>query len=767
MSYLALIATLLLVLIIFGIDLVFAKQGKLHTDSTLGIRIMAICLAVIFVCRILSSGAPIYTDIFKLNLSETNPEFNSSFMCGLSVIAVWLEFMTVLFAILYPFFTHQTLFRNYAKTLGLVSVILNIAIMPTVIYAFTGTYDYTFTSFFMSLEIALTLCLCLAPYLRKDGYKIRKREWLDMLEVLLLVLVCTMPPYLLGTLFGNCYIGKVTSFGTAHIIYLFIMFVIFVVFFLLLRPRTKEFCRMVLLYMSLGLVVSFFYDYDITMFAQLSNWPLHLCNLLLILIPICLIIRCNWLYYFTLLIGVVGAFIAMLMPSYSSSLGMLSSEVVMYWLNHIFAFLMPIFIGLFGVYSRPKIKNYLISIGVFFIYFLLVVILDAALSTKTNLVDWFYVNSDYVSGLLGESISNFRKQYVWTITTRNKTLTYYPVYQILYYLVYDAASLVMYFIFIWLFNVKDTFRGIEERNKSITVEQYALRKEYGTRRLSEIMSEESKDKLVVNHLYKRYGRSSTYAVEDASFTAEAGQIIGFLGHNGAGKSTIIKCIVGMQPATSGTIEVNGYDVSKQSTLSKTQIGFVPDHYALYENLSGREYINYVADLYKVPKDERDATLSDLLKSLSMEDAIDSKINTYSHGMKQKTAIMAALIHNPKLWILDEPLTGLDPVSVYEVKECMRKHAAKGNIVFFSSHLIDVAEKLCDQIIIIKEGKILIKSPMEDIEREHADLEKFYLDMMSVPVEKKSVKDTIINTEEGSYFFGERKHKRNKEARESS
>lgn len=165
-----------------------------------------------------------------------------------------------------------------------------------------------------------------------------------------------------------------------------------------------------------------------------------------------------------------------------------------------------------------------------------------------------------------------------------------------------------------------------------------------------------------------------------------------MGHNGAGKSTTIKSLVGIQTITSGTIEVCGYDISKQPLEAKLNIGYVSDNHAVYEQLTGREYINYVADLYLVSKEDREKRIDKYVRMFNLVDAIDKEIKGYSHGMKQKIVVIASLIHNPKVWVLDEPLTGLDPASSYQIKECMREHANNGNIVFFSSHVIEVVEK---------------------------------------------------------------------------
>ena len=224
---------------------------------------------------------------------------------------------------------------------------------------------------------------------------------------------------------------------------------------------------------------------------------------------------------------------------------------------------------------------------------------------------------------------------------------------------------------------------------------------------------------------KKYG-GKKYAVKDASFEVNAGEIFGFLGTNGAGKSTIIKSLVGLQPLTSGKMTICGYDVERQSVETKKRIGFVPDHYALYEKLTGREYINYIARLYGVEKEERDELIAHFLNIFELASAFDNQMKTYSHGMKQKVAIIAALIHTPPIWILDEPLTGLDPNSIFQVKETMKQYAARGNVVFFSSHIMDVVEKLCDRVAIIKKGEIITTQKVSDIVALGIPLEDYYM-----------------------------------------
>lgn len=232
--------------------------------------------------------------------------------------------------------------------------------------------------------------------------------------------------------------------------------------------------------------------------------------------------------------------------------------------------------------------------------------------------------------------------------------------------------------------------------------------------------------LNVSHLYKKYHGAENYTVEDFSMNLTGGKIYGFLGKNGAGKSTIIKSIVGIHGFEKGIIEICGHNVTEEAMEAKKDTGFVPDNYALYENLTGRQYIGYIADLFEVDKSVRKEREDDLVKRLELTARYDKPMKTYSHGMKQKITIIAALIHEPKVWILDEPMTGLDPNSIYQIKECMRQHAKKGNIVFFSSHIIDVVKTLCDDVIIIKHGKLVEEIDLNEHPERRDTLEKGFL-----------------------------------------
>lgn len=221
------------------------------------------------------------------------------------------------------------------------------------------------------------------------------------------------------------------------------------------------------------------------------------------------------------------------------------------------------------------------------------------------------------------------------------------------------------------------------------------------------------------------------AVDNISLEIKDGEIFGFLGPNGAGKTTTIKMLTGITKQDSGTIEINGVDTVKDPLKSKRQFGYVPDSPDMFLRLSGLEYLNFMADIYKVDKDKRKEKITELSKMLDMENALGDKIQSYSHGMRQKIVLMGALLHDPAVWILDEPLTGLDPKSAYLLKEMMRKHADSGKTVFFSTHVLEVAEKICDRVAIVNKGKILFCGTLEEI-REHfkqnESLEKMFLEM---------------------------------------
>lgn len=236
----------------------------------------------------------------------------------------------------------------------------------------------------------------------------------------------------------------------------------------------------------------------------------------------------------------------------------------------------------------------------------------------------------------------------------------------------------------------------------------------------------------LSHVSKTYAKSKK-AVDDLSLHVPAGTIMGFIGPNGAGKTTALKMIAGILKPDEGQITVGGHDIVKEPLLAKEQFGFVFDNPDFFLQLKGIEYLKFIGDIYRVNQESRETIIENLSTELEMKDALNDKIQSYSHGMRQKIMIMGVLLHNPKLWILDEPLTGLDPQSSFKLKQIMREHADTGKTVFFSTHVLEVAEKLCDKIAIINHGKILYTGTLSDLKDQYPNrsLEDIFLEVTSL------------------------------------
>jgi len=234
----------------------------------------------------------------------------------------------------------------------------------------------------------------------------------------------------------------------------------------------------------------------------------------------------------------------------------------------------------------------------------------------------------------------------------------------------------------------------------------------------------------IKDLSKSYNKSGIKAVDNLNLHVKPGEIFGFLGPNGAGKTTTIKMIVGLLNPDTGSISINGFDNQKQSLEAKRNIGYVPDNPDVYDRITGIEYLNFMGDVYQVPSDIRKERIKYFLEMFGLTDAASDLIKSYSHGMKQKIVLTGALIHDPALWVLDEPMVGLDPKSSHLLKELMRKHCDKGNTVFFSTHILEVAERLCDRIGIIHKGKLIAIGTMEELRRgDNAEsLENIFLEL---------------------------------------
>ena len=229
----------------------------------------------------------------------------------------------------------------------------------------------------------------------------------------------------------------------------------------------------------------------------------------------------------------------------------------------------------------------------------------------------------------------------------------------------------------------------------------------------------------IKNVTKKYGDKK--AIDNVSFKVDDGEIFAFIGHNGAGKTTLIKAIMGIHEIDSGDILINGKSIKEKDVECKKEMAFVPDNPELYENMKAIEFINFICDMYDVNLDDREKNITKYAKMFEIENNLNNPISSFSHGMKQKIAIIAALSHNPKILIMDEPFVGLDPKAVFDIKNIMNEMVKEGKTIFFSTHILDVAEKLCSKVAIIKKGKIVKVGTMKEIKGDKS-LENVFMEL---------------------------------------
>ena len=720
----------------FGV--LYLINKKFNNKIALWQKVFALALFALFFARYFGTDFKTVTYMggtFRVKdyiMATMGLKINSPFgedktgLTAFSIILIWANFSAMTALTTYPFFKGKVkvldgVVKYFAGAVYLVSLI-SIGVLIQAVEGENALAVMNSRSVIFAVETGFAFGQCV--YYNVTNFKVKFNLKSVIIGVLVVIgmLLVSVPAFAVQGLYGygNSLI-EIKKLTVYHRLFVYFGFLLPVIIFLLFFKKDYETKRYVLLYISLAAMHSYCYDITFIKLADITEWPLHLCNTAMFVVPVCLMFKWDRVFYFTFFINVLGAFFAILMPNYED-VNWLSYTTIRFWINHYCAFFMPLLTIAFKIYERPKLKQFTYSIIAFAVYFMIILIIDAA---HVNDVNFLFLNTDFIASKLGTWAKNLRLN-VLEFSFLGTNFKFFPLYQFLYFLVYVLLAFAMWFIYVHFFRLADVYSEIGARNRKIKADKLALEVALNGRSAEEPMNLESKDKLVLRNFSKKYSTSSVYAVKDANLEVNAGTIFGFLGPNGAGKSTIIKSIVGIQTITSGSIEICGYDVEKQPVMAKLQTGFVPDHYALYENLTGREYVNYIADLYDVSVEDRTERINEYVKIFNLEASFDNQIKTYSHGMKQKITIMSALVHNPKLWILDEPLTGLDPESIFQVKECMKKHAAKGNIVFFSSHLIDVVESLCDRIAIIKYGKILIETDLKEIENSGVGLEEFYL-----------------------------------------
>ncbi len=709
--------------------LLSGRKLKLNTQTFF--KALALAVAGVFFLRYMS-GEDALADV---NFWSTIPALDTKAKVVLGFIQVWLSYAAVMLIVLAPFFEFKIL-PALVAFFALPIFLLNFVFLTNHAHAVIGGDAFggvNFRSLMLAIETGLGLGLSISYVIkRRKSVPVKGKALIYFALAVIGMILSNIQSYFPRLMFDATKIAmKPMDLNYYHRLLIYPAFVIPVSLYLIFRNKSEDVRRFAMLYYSWSALIMFSFTHKFEDFVG-SGWvttlPLHLCNTALYVTPICLTFKLKKLFYFTYFINVLGAFLAITMPDTGDNL-ILSKNICEFYLSHYQAFYMPLLVVGLGLFRRPRLKEFKYSMVSFVIYFIAILFINAWFSNYNPDVNYFFLNGDFIPdkfGTFGMSLLNF----VWEFDIGSLHFKFYPVYQALFFLVYFAAAFGMWFLYELGYNAISGWLDIAKRNEKIKMDRLALEVKLQGRGLKEPISMENVNKLVLKNFTKRYAKSDVYAVKDANLEVCGGEIYGFLGPNGAGKSTIIKSIVGIQTITDGSIEVCGYDVAKQSVQAKMQIGFVPDHYALYEKLTAREYINYIADLYEVSKEDREERLSRYIKLFEFETAIDNQIKTYSHGMKQKVTIMSALIHNPKVWILDEPLTGLDPNSIFQVKECMKQHAKEGNIVFFSSHIIDVVERICDKIAIIRKGQIQCVKDVHEMERNGESLEAFYMQTIS-------------------------------------
>ena len=233
--------------------------------------------------------------------------------------------------------------------------------------------------------------------------------------------------------------------------------------------------------------------------------------------------------------------------------------------------------------------------------------------------------------------------------------------------------------------------------------------------------------LAIEHLTKHYPGTDK-GVTDLSLTVKAGDICAFIGSNGAGKTTTLKAVCGIHPFEKGEIYIDGKSIRQEPDACKRALAYIPDNPDLYEYLTGTQYLNFIGDVFGISEQDRKNRTEHYGKRLEILDALGELIGSYSHGMKQKLAILAGFLHNPKLLVLDEPFVGLDPQAAFTVKKMMKAHCASGGAVFYSTHVLEVAEKLCSQVAILRNGRLLLQGSMEEILSRGQSLESIFMEV---------------------------------------
>ena len=683
-------------------------------------------------------------------------------------ILKWLTVLMVANLIMVPFFDKKET-EDFAAFVAPIIVVLNCIFFRPILTTILYTNEQPVVSLYhwravvYACVIALSGAISFERLIRvitsRDFGGMGKRLGKLALHILL-YLFAFMPMYVPQLLFGR--VGpKPEGFTLSHrlILYFTMLFPLSMQFIFQKKSLSER--RYFLISLALSGFFAYFSQYLYPGKTIISSLPLHLCNTAIALMVFAYVFKLNGIFYFTYFVNIMGALMATLLPDVSGPVTSMGN--VSYFYNHVYAIILP-FMGVsLGVFERPNLKLMRKAILFFTVYVLVAAFMDAWLNNSASLnnvsvpfghpehidIDYFFLYSNFfIEKKIFTWAYNLKFNYVLQFRIGDTLMTFYYVYILLIYLISIVMMFVLWGVYGLLYKVEDAHRELARRKKMMKVDELALLKEMNGRPLTEPLHPEGAHMIKISHFTKTYSGSDRKAVSDLNLEIYEGEVFGFIGHNGAGKSTTIKSLVGIQTITDGTIEIQGYDIARQPLEAKLNIGYVSDNHAVYEKLTGREYVSYVADLYMVSEEDKQQRLAYYADMFGLTAAMDNEIKSYSHGMKQKLMVISALIHNPKVWILDEPLTGLDPTSSHQIKECMRAHANAGNIVFFSSHVIEVVEKICDRVAIISGGKLRRVCTPDELVKEGQSLEELYLMYATVAAEEaKAAKEAPVDGSE--------------------
>ena len=715
----------------------FKEKVSIDTVVQYTFYVLAVLLLACYSTQLLVAFAIDYQQVFPRNMSF--------FMMFLR----WFTTLTVGLAVTTAFFGGYRA-RSILSVFAIVVGILNLVFYENnmiawgmnreTLYSADNGFAYCSwrAAFFIVEQVLMILVgiTSVVTFIRKKDYKSFK--FIDILWIPLIIgglMLC----YFYEHFFENYHTitntkmkdWETSNFSTSHLIFLMMVPVIIFTCFFIFRKRTEQEKRFFLAVMALGSSLLFLSNrlFDSRGGIYTGSIPVHICNLAPILLAIAFFFKWKPLFYFTFFVSVIGTTFAMILPD--KDYLALSFNSIHYWINHIVVFVAPILAVTLGIFERPKLKDTLAAIIIFAFYFLFAATMNALFTANGHSANYFFLNDDfYLDKVKWYDCPLRDPEYQWTIHVGDLDLLFYPAYHSLIFVIFILVIFLLWYIYDLLFYIADNHKHLHIK-KMLKKEGYLeLKKLLKGRSIKEPLYKEGVGMIEIKDFTKIYAGSTKPSVNHLSLTIKDGEVYGFLGHNGAGKSTTIKSLVGIQSITEGKMIINGYDITKQPVEAKLQIGYVSDNHAVYEKLTGREYINYIADLYMVSKEDREERINKYLKMFNLEEAIDREAKSYSHGMKQKLVVIASLIHDPKVWILDEPLTGLDPTSSHQIKECMKEHASRGNIVFFSSHVIEVVEKICTRICIISHGELMCEYSLKELQKKGIALEDLYLKYVS-------------------------------------